>query len=402
MRRLVRIVLNAAGLIVAFLAFVNAASGIGALPLAAAAHSGWLGLNGNILSLLAESGFKDEMASEQAEVQQEGIPRLSDHLIATAKASYAVNPLDVASLRTIALGGLLQEDKARARQLMRIAQQISKRDSITDLWLAQDYGQSGNVNAMLASFDHALRIDVRVRQAAMKPFVESLASPASFAPLGKLLDRHPEWEDGFWHELVRNPIGVANAASFLAETGIPLERIPEDERRVLYGNVKQAKQFDTLFRLAALDPGIKASERALAAGQFVTADEGDPLSWTLRSTGAAAARVLPGSSMLEIDAQPGSFGVAADRIVSLRGAQDLAIRLADPLPDNAGLELVLECADDSSTQLADIRLSPGEKDGEASFYSSDCAFGNLRLSFTVDEGRRAAQMRIASITLRPI
>ena len=402
MNRLVRLALLLVGFAVAFLAFVNAASGVGAPAIDPAAHSGWFGLNGHMLSLLAERDFRDELVSHQAQVQQGEMPRLSDQLIAEAKAAYAVNPLDVSSLRTIALGSMVQDDKERARQVMRIAEQISKRDSMTDLWLAQDYGELGNTDAMLASFDHALRTDVRVRSVTMKPVVEALAHPESFAPLGTLLKQQPEWEDDFWHEFVRNPVAIANAASFLTETGIPLSQLPDNERRVLYGNLKQTKQLDTLFRLAALDPDIETSESALAAGQFVTTDQGDPLGWTLYSKGTAAAHVRPDSGTLEIDAQPGSFGIAADRIASLHGSQDLTIEMAEPVPDNAALELALTCADDASTQLADIRLGPGEKKGDASLPSGGCAYGNLQLSFTVNEGRRAALIRIARITLHSL
>jgi hypothetical protein len=399
MSRLLRLIFLPIGLAVAFFAFVNAASEIGALPIGSAAHSGWFGLNGHILSLLAESGFRKELASQESQVERGEIPRLSDGLIAAAKASYAVNPLDVSSLRTIALGGILQDDKNRARQIMRVAEQISKRDSIVDLWLARDYGELGDTQAMLASFDHALRTSISVRQAAMKPVVAALADPASFAPLGKLLKLRPEWEGGFWREFVRNPASVAHSASFLASTDIPLDHIPDYDRQVLYHNLKRTNQFEVLSRLAVLDPDIKASSKALAAGRFVTVERGDPFAWALHTKGSAAARVLPDWSVLEIDAQPGSFGTAADRTVRLSGPQVLAIKMFEPLPTNATLDLAVDCADGTGAGLAEVRLRGGENGGRASFAPDGCAYGTLRLSFAVDEGRRPALIRVASVTL---
>lgn len=395
-----RIALLPAGLLIAFFAFVNAASGVGALPFAAMGQPGWFGLNGHILSALADSGFKEELTRHEAEVRRGKLPRLSDQLMATARAAYAVNPLDAASLRTIALGSLLQSDEERARQLMRTAAQISKRDSMVDLWLAQDYGQLGDTDAMLASFDHALRTSISVRATTMKPVVETLADPASFAPLGKLLRLHPEWEDSFWREFVRNPVGLARSAAFLTTTRIPLDSLPDDLRQTLYANLKRADEFDVLFRLAALDPDITANAKALAAGRFVTVDQGDPLGWTLYSKGTAAAHVMPGSGVLEIDAQPGSFGTAAERTVKFRGAQTLAISLAERMPAQATLHLTGECADGSDAKLADIRLQEGEKGGEASFQPGSCHYGTLRLSFAVDEGRSVALLHVAGITLR--
>lgn len=400
MRPLARIAVVPAGLLIAFLAFVNAASGVGALPFAEMGHAGWFGLNGHVLSLLADSGFKEELTRHEAEVRRGRLPRLSDRLIATARAAYAVNPLDAAALRTIALGNLLQTDKNRARQLMRTAAQISKRDSMIDLWLAQDYGELGDTDAMLASFDHALRTSASVRATTMKPVVETLADPASFAPLGKLLKLHPEWEDSFWREFVSNPVGIAHSAAFLTSSGIPLGNVPDGLRKILYTNLKRANEFNVLFSLAALDRDITASAKALTAGRFVTVDQGDPLGWTLYSKGTAAARVISDPGVLEIDAQPGSFGTAAERTVKFGGAETLAISLAEPMPDNARLTLTAECADETKTRLAEIRLENGGKDGRLSVAPGNCGYGTLRLTFAVEEGRSAALLHVTGITLR--
>jgi hypothetical protein len=399
-RSYARIALLPVGLLIAFLAFVNAASGVGTLPFATMGHGGWFGLNGHVLSLLGDSGFKEELTRHEAEVRRGELPRLSDRLMATARAAYAVNPLDAAALRTIALGSLLQTDKDRARQLMRTAAQISKRDSMIDLWLAQDYGELGDTDAMLASFDQALRTSTSVRATMMKPVVETLADPASFAPLARLLKLHPEWEADFWRQFVSNPVGIDNSATFLTASGISLDSVPDGARQILYANLKRAKKFEVLFRLAALDPDIKANADALADGRFVTVDQGDPLGWVLYSKGTAAAHVIPDSGVLEIDAQPGSFGTAAERTVKFGAAQTLAIRLAEPMPDNATLTLTAECADDAKTRLAEIRLENGGKEGRLPIATGDCGYGTLRLSFAVDEGRSAALLHVAGITLR--
>lgn len=396
--RAARIVLLPISLVIAAAAFVHAGSETEALSIGPGASSR-LGLDANIVAALADGGFRAEMASRQAQAQNE-FPRLPDPLIALARDSFAADPLEVSSLRTIALGSVLQDDEERARRVMRLASRISKRDSITNLWLAQDYGRVGDFEAMLASFDHALRTSPRVREFAMKPVVSALASKESHAQLGKLLAGRPEWEVDFWREFAINPVAAANAAEFFAGSGIPLDRIPEETRERLYANLKREQRFETLYNFAASDPVAKASEAALVAGKFVSAREGNPLGWTLHSRGNASAQVHRSTGELQIDARSGSFGIAADRIVRVEGNQALAIALAEPVPDNASLKLAVKCVDGAKSELAVISLEPGDKSGAVRFAAGECSFVSLELSFAADSGRRDAFIRVASIELR--
>lgn len=395
-----RIVLLPLSVAIAVAAFVHAGSETEAFSIGPNPSSR-LGLDANVAAAVADSNFKAEMASRQAQAQTE-FPRLSDSLIALARHSFAADPLEVSSLRTIALGGVLQDDEERARRVMRLAAQISKRDSITDLWLAQDYGRAGDIEAMLASFDHTLRTNVRAREFAMKPVVNALASEESYAPLGRLLAGRPEWEIDFWREFVSNPVAAANAVEFFAGSGIPLDRIPERARERFYATLKREKRFDTLYSLAARDPAAKVGGDALRAGKFVIADGGNPLGWTLHSQGNASAQIHRSTGELQIDARPGSFGVAADRIVRVEGNQELAIVLAEPLPDNVTLKLALTCMAEPRPELAAIVLGAGDKNGEIRVKASECSFATLALSFAADFGRRGAFIRVATIGSRAV
>lgn len=397
--RAARIALLPISLAVAAAAFVHAGSETEAFSIGPGASSR-LGLDANIAAVLVDGGFRAEMVSRQAQAPNE-FPRLPDPLIALARDSFAANPLEVSSLRTIALGNMLQHDEERARRVMRLASQISKRDTITNLWLAQDYGRAGDVEAMLASFDHALRTSARAREFVMKPVVNALASDESYAQLGKLLAGRPEWEVDFWREFANNPVATANAAEFLAGSGIPLDRIPEQNRELLYSNLKRSHQYDTLYGLAALDAGAKEGSAALAAGRFVTADGSNPLGWVLRSQGSFAARVHEKTGELQIDARAGSFGLAASRIVRVRGNYRLSVTMAEAVPEQAHVELAVNCTGDAGGELSRLILRSGEKNGELTFSSGKCEFASLQLSFTADPGRRDVLIRLADITLRP-
>lgn len=433
MKRIVRLLVVVLGLALAPLTFAHAAS-----------ENGWLafdpgffgdsGIDVQAMGEVMERGFRAETVAARGEAFEElspeqaaalardpaaleqflearraaassglmnEFPRVSDELLSVARLAYAADPLNVPALRTIALGQIVHEDPERGRRIMRLATRLSKRDDVTDLWLAQDYGRLGDVENMLAHFDHALRTSTRAREAAMGPVVGLTGSPESHTALGELLRQRPDWEEAFWNEFSRNPVALANAGAFFENTGLSVEQVPETSRRALYANLKREGHFAALFRLAALDPAAAAGAQALSAGQFIAADGANPLGWALRSRGDFAARVHDTTGELQIDARAGSFGAAADRVVRLNGDYELTVRMAEPMPEHANLEVALICLGPNESELATIPLDGGSEAGESVVSAGTCEFANLEVSFGVDPGRRAALIRIASISLRP-
>jgi len=394
MKVLGHVVLFLATLAVAAAALVHTASEAGvSSPLTSSLRSS---LNAEMMARMVDRGFKLEL-SKNATQRQGEVERLPDPLIALARRSFAVDPLEVSTIRTLALGSVLQEDEARGRELMRVASQISKRDAVTDLWLAQDYGRRGNVEAMTAAFDHALRTSKRAREAAIGPLVKLLANESSHAPIGKLLDRRPEWESAFWLQFARDPVALQSSAKFFSATSLPLDRLEPAVRAQLYTNLRAAGHFDALYRLAALDPGLEPSTAELAEGAFITVEDGHPLGWVLRSRGNYSSQVHPTSGELQIDAKAGAFGVAAERVIRLEGSRSLTILLAEPLPENTELTLAASCAPDRARKLGNLTLEAGDRRGQLDLPIADCDVATLQLSFAVDPGRRDALIRILRI-----
>lgn len=426
-----------AGFALAVLAFAHAASESGGLPFGPG-FFGRSGIDANATGMLVDLAFEAELRTRQAAAiaaAGEGLgpqelaaladdpaaferliqarqasasgdllgefPRLSTDLVALARLVYAADPLNAKVLRTIALGQVIHEDADQARAIMRTAARLSKRDEITNFWLAQDYGRLGEVENMLASFDHALRTSRRAREAAIVPVVGLSGSLEGQSALGELLKQRPEWETAFWREFSRNPVALASAGVFFENAGLSIEQVPESSRRALYANLKRQGHFEALYRLAALDPATTAGADALSAGEFIAADGANPLGWTLSSRGDFAARVHDTTGELQIDARAGSFGLAADRLVRLDGSYELAIRMAEPVPENASLEVALVCLAPNEAELAAISLRSGDG-GESQVSTGTCEFANLKVSFEVDPGRRASLIRIASISLRAV
>lgn len=429
-----RLLIIPAGLALAVLAFANAASENGWLPFGPGAF-GRSGIDAHAMGQLADRGFRAETVAAQAEAQAAAggltaeqaaalaadpaaleqfleeqrsanasaltteFPRISGELLRVAKLAYAADPLDVAALRTIALGDIAHEDPERAREIMRLAARLSKRDDITNLWLAEDYGRLGDMDNMLASFDHALRTSRRAREGAIGPVVSLVGSPESHMALGGLLRQRPDWENAFWSAFAGNPAALANAGQFFENSGLSVAQIREGTLQRLYANLKRTENFEALFQLAELDSETASSAAALAEGKFVEAGAGSPLGWALRSRGEFAARMHDTTGELQIDARAGSFGVAADRVV--RGGRDyrMSLTMVEPVPGSASVRLTATCAGEQGVELARISLEPGEEGAQTSVPAANCPFFALALSFRAQPGRSNPLIRIASIAL---
>ena len=345
--------------------------------------------------------FIEERQRSGAPATGEEYPRISADLLRLARLSYASDPLNAATLRTIALGYVQHEDPDRARRLMQLASSLSKRDNITNLWLAQDYGQRGDIEQMLNSFDHALRTSRGAREGAMGLVVGSLSSVESHMLLGDLLRRRPDWEDAFWAEFSRNPVALTNASAFFKNSGIPLQQIPEQRRPTLYANLKRSGLYGTLFELTPVDSKTGIGNQSSNAIGFGSADELNPLGWTFHSRGTFSTALHRSTDELQIDARAGAFGLAADRVMRAGRDFEMSVRMAEPVPQGVELVLSAACVDGQKQELASVLLSSGEKDGRETVPARGCDFLSLELSFEVEQGRRNPLIRIASIGFEP-
>src|SRR5690606_31503341 len=99
------------------------------------------------------------------------------------------------------------------------------------------------------------------------------------------------------------------------------------------------------------------------------------------SDGNFAALVHQGSNELQIDARPGSFGLAAERVVRFTEASMLEVLLAEPLPSGAEVWLNASCANADDGAVASIRLNAGDVAGRAELTRYECTSGTLKLFF---------------------
>jgi hypothetical protein len=387
------------GIALAAAAFVHAASEVDPLGLGMATNTG-TGLSANAMTEFVSRASLAQLSRQPSDDRAESQP-LSDSILSSAYRAFSVDPFHASTIRAIALGSIIQSDREQARQAMRAAWDLSKRDDITTAWLAQDYGQLGDLSNMIAFLDSSLRTSRRARDIAVKPLADLLVHEEAHRIIGNLLADGPEWETAFWQEFVQNPVALQNATQFFTVNSLTPQRLRRSDRERLYANLKRSGQIAALYRLASIDPDVQSPSSALTEGRFPTNNNLNPLDWTLNADGLFATRVLRENGQLELDVRPDSSGTAAERIIRFNGPQQLSITLEEPLSEGVNLDLVATCAIAPTREIARISLERGQVKGATEVSAGECMYGNLALKFRTGSSRGGSVLRIVSISMAP-
>ncbi len=350
------------------------------------------GLGSTVAAASVERDFRQALAEAAADGELAAGNIITDGLYSRAEQAFLADPLDMAMIRIMTIGRIASEAPGRAIALLEAATLISKRDPLTNLWLAQNFAQAGDVDKMLASLDLAMRASPRAREAAIPILVNTLNDNRSFAPLGELLEREPEWEEEFWSNFVKNPVGLENSSEFFAATGMTTTRFDQTLRSQLYANLRQQELFRDLAFFADTN-----SANANEDGAFPAVQNGAPFGWMVYSDGSFSTRIRPDTGELEVDAEAAAAGLIAERIVGVRDSDVLTVRMAQEVPANADLEATVSCADEQGAELASAKLGPGDNTASVTLGAQSCDFAFLRVQMTIEPGRRNSLIRIAEI-----
>lgn len=349
---------------------------------------------------LAEKLQRAELATMgEAALTGEGLSPPSKELDARVRAAYRVNPREASVMRSVAMALVLPKDAEAGREAMRLVSDASKRDSLTDLWLALDYAKQGELEQSLSMFDYALRSSNATRQLAMIPLMSLLENPESHAPIGRLLAKQPDWAWDFWIAFSDNPIAMANAADFIKAGGVsPADTDPRLRDR-LYVRLRSSGEESQLFELAMQDSQARELIEAQRAGDLSNWQEDSPFAWQVRSDGNFLASVEPKSNEIRIEAEARSLDTAGLLILPLEGEDRLFIRAEYEMPEGVSARITAQCPVESGRlQLVSLPLSSSSTSATSPvFDASACQFLDIALSFDASQANRRSTITMKKI-----
>ena len=183
-----------------------------------------------------------------------------------AKQSLRQQPLNAVAVRLLGYVADVRGDKKKARELILLAQKISRRDFGTQLWLIEDAVARGDKSQALFHYDIAMRTTTSSHEILFPTLVGALDDPDVRKGLVPYVRRSPNWLPGFLGEAINTSENPANVADLLIKVG----RLPDrDDYRSLSDSllaVLVAKsKFSAFLQYYASLPGSKATSLQSAA-----------------------------------------------------------------------------------------------------------------------------------------
>lgn len=185
-----------------------------------------------------------------------------DRAIASARAATLSDPMNVRAVRTLGLS-LENRDPARATRVMRMAEQLSWRDTPTSLWVMRDAAQAGEVERVMQQIDALARRQTESRITGQL-FFAGFADAPSRAAFAALLAKDPPWRGRFFADIrtrlpPRSYDDMTALLDRLDRTGRPTrpaERMTFIDRMVDTGDGAMAR--DYWFRTFRIPPADRA------------------------------------------------------------------------------------------------------------------------------------------------
>lgn len=138
-------------------------------------------------------------------------------VVADALAKFALkqDPLSVDALVTLGLDAQFRGEQRHAKEYLKIAQMLSRRDLQVELWSIEEAVARGDVATALAHYDIALRTSRSARELLFPVLAGAIADPALADAAVRVMSTRPAWAPDFIYFLSTNAPDPSVAASFV-------------------------------------------------------------------------------------------------------------------------------------------------------------------------------------------
>lgn len=179
---------------------------------------------------------------------------------AMAKQSLKGQPLNAVAVRLLGYVADARGDRPKARELMLLAQKVSRRDFGTQLWLIEDAVARGDKKLALYHYDIAMRTTAVSHQVLFATLVSALADPQVREGLVPYLRQRPDWMPGLLYDAVTTSENPANAVDLLLKAGqLPDQDNYRNLSNILLSRLAEKSNFRVFRQYYMSLPGVKAA-----------------------------------------------------------------------------------------------------------------------------------------------
>lgn len=301
-------------------------------------------------------------------------------------------PVNTQALGTLAALEDYRKNEVKARQLFRLSEAVSRRNSLTELWLLEDAVRRGDVAGAINHYDRAMRVSLDLRPQLLPVLVAASSSAAIQHSLMPVLAQRPLWWKDYLQQAAQEGQDAAVLGAVLRSTRI---NIRDPEERVLAENILRRmvalKGGRMAVQAANQLEGLSATHRSLRGGDFEAPDGLLPFAWWLRDeTSIRAYRdAVPNGGMgLRIVTNSGASGGVAQQLVSLAPGRYTLQGMAGDISSDPTARPALDVGCDGGKQLLHGILPAAGEEGQ-------------RFAFAFDVPAAGCDLQWISVTTAP-
>lgn len=326
-----------------------------------------------------------------------------DNWRADAVTALRERPLTPSAIRILGFVAAADGRQSEARRLATLAERVSRRDGLAQLWLVRDAAKRDDARAALAHMDIALSVHVPLQPIIFPMLLNVIQDPAYAKEFRQIVVRDRSWLASFMSFAnTDNPDPEPLADVVSSAGGLP----PGDNFRMY--------ETDLLWSLANAKKLDRAAKLLVQLGRATTATLADgrvsnstldtklgPFAWSASTDADVSSAFEPGG-ILRVTTAPGKSGVILRRYFALPpGAYILSSKARSDIEDvDAKMGLDIDCMSGPAMSIRSIEttISPAGNAVNASFAVPP----NCPLQLVQFTGRSADSQMDGALTLSEI
>lgn len=318
---------------------------------------------------LAQSANSGGMAAQKDALFPKNV---DDDVLTLAQRAFEIEPMSVDAITIMALAAYGAGHTENARELFEQGTAISRRNSLANLWLAQDAALRGRVKETLRYFDQLLRTSRESRPLLLEQFALATVDRSFRGEMANLLRKEPPWAKEFW-EIAPNvkpaAASVGELRLTLAGTGKSFDRYSDERIAVNLIDTGNADLAMRLYRAIADTPEASAGV-ILRNADFSHPRQFPPIDWQTFSSGDRGSEIVPADSLLFLFAingpeaavarqfvllPTGTYAISARMRSTSRAAKDsVSLKIYCSQQSGAGLSIVVPLGEGTTRRIFEI------------------------------------------------
>lgn len=333
------------------------------------------------------------------------IPAAAD--VANAKASLKHSALNRAALRTIGFGAEVERKPDAAREALVLADRISRRDPLVQMWLIESNRRAGMRVQNVPHYAAAMSVEPKLITVLAPGLIDGLQYPGFQQSLVKQMTGSPAWADELTLEFAQRA-QLPLAQTFLmsvakVDPGYRYSRAYATMALRLAASNDSSK---ALAFLKAVDPKFDAAAFRQAGWNAVsTRSDFGALGWSgVSRPGVNVDFSTPGLAFVSLE--PLANAIVTNRAIPVESGQTYRLSLngaSDTVDASGYIDIVAECATPGQrAKLAQFRVSPTTT--RTAFETSlsvppQCGLLNLVLYGRGGDGQFSTEFNLSDLAL---